>query len=578
MKLIKRFFILFLACSSFLSANPSSQIKITEYDGNIIVNVTSPEGSLLHSPEEGLWAIATGWENGWPSLWKYSSPGERRISGEWTILKGRLSLPQGDWLISDSYRNRENFIECRRRWEWTGEDSLDQVTLAVRWIAPGKGKGVVMPGIIYHGNPSGKLSGKTPFYEGGPGEKAFYEEHRFPMPFVSFEYNKNNSYQGAALHSVPSPVVGGNRIDQWWSMGVTAIDEGTEICLLSGPTASNGHNSVIKAMQDRFLPYDNTWIKVRPGEIIEKTFFLQVFPLSGEGSGFQKAVSASLEIFPPSGIDQFPTFGEIISDKYRFALSRWYENGLIKGFRKYPDRPFLVMGWCGQAASPGYALQVLGKKLDDKRIPQMVQDSLDFLSGAEFYDQGFHTWYNSEENSWLNKEILSQGQAMHNMARAILVGDRSGMNTGKWKTFLEKAAVLHSERILSQGWHPESTNEAFFIAPLCLASKIFNNPLFLRAAEFAGQYYASRHLSMREPYWGGTMDAQCEDKEGAYAALQGFLELYETTGKDNYLEWAQHAGGSDHYLHRPLGYRPSGRKAARPWFQKQGLDSRLPAE
>ena len=295
-------------------------------------------------------------------------------------------------------------------------------------------------------------------------------------------------------------------------------------------------------MQDRFLPYDNTWIKVRPGEIIEKTFFLQVFPLSREGSGFQKAVSASLEIFPPSGIDQFPTFGEIISDKYRFALSRWYENGLIKGFRKYPDRPFLVMGWCGQAASPGYALQVLGKKLDDKRIPQMVQDSLDFLSSAEFYDQGFHTWYNYEENTWFNQEILSQGQAMHNMARAILVGDRSGMNTGKWKTFLEKAAVLHSERILSQGWHPESTNEAFFIAPLCLASKIFNNPLFLRAAEFAGQYYASRHLSMREPYWGGTMDAQCEDKEGAYAALQGFLELYETTGKENYLEWAQHAG------------------------------------
>ena len=66
--------------------------------------------------------------------------------------------------------------------------------------------------------------------------------------------------------------------------------------------------------------------------------------------------------------------------------------------------------------------------------------------------------------------------------------------------------------------------------------------IYLKAAEKAGQHYADRHVSMREPYWGGTLDASCEDKEGAFAALQGFLELYETTKQEKYLQWAKHAG------------------------------------
>jgi len=46
---------------------------------------------------------------------------------------------------------------------------------------------------------------------------------------------------------------------------------------------------------------------------------------------------------------------------------------------------------------------------------------------------------------------------------------------------------------------------------------------------------------MREPYWGGTLDASCEDKEGAYAAFQGFLALHELTKEPRFLAWARHA-------------------------------------
>ncbi|MBR5626417.1 MAG: hypothetical protein IKW74_02200, partial [Thermoguttaceae bacterium] len=76
---------------------------------------------------------------------------------------------------------------------------------------------------------------------------------------------------------------------------------------------------------------------------------------------------------------------------------------------------------------------------------------------------------------------------------------------------------------MKEDWHPRSTAEGFLIAPLILAWQLFDEPLYREAAEKAANHFMERHLSMEEPYWGGTLDAQCEDKEGAWAAFQGFL-------------------------------------------------------
>jgi len=209
------------------------------------------------------------------------------------------------------------------------------------------------------------------------------------------------------------------------------------------------------------------------------------------------------------------------------------------------DRNFFVLGWCGQAAACGYALQALADELDDTDAVTMAQKTLDFLSSAEFYDRGFTTWYDIDKKQWLqrgNPELLSQGQAMLNVANAIRLGRKKQADVSRWEAFLRKACDFHAARILSDDWSPLSTNEGFFIAPLCHASKLFGMERYRRAAEKAGRVYASRHVNMREPYWGGTLDANCEDKEGAFAALQGFVALYELTREPEYLQWAKHAG------------------------------------
>ena len=79
------------------------------------------------------------------------------------------------------------------------------------------------------------------------------------------------------------------------------------------------------------------------------------------------------------------------------------------------------------------------------------------------------------------------------------------------------------------------------MSPLARASLLFSDVAYRHAAIKAGEYYAKRHLAMREPYWGGTLDARCEDKEGAWAGFQAFLALYELTRERRYLEWASHA-------------------------------------
>ena len=136
-----------------------------------------------------------------------------------------------------------------------------------------------LPGILYYGNKNGaKVNPEIiPVYEGTEGEFAIFEEHRYPMPFAMLE-NAADGY-AAALHTVPSPVRGAVLADQWWSMGVVANDGFSEFVLYSGPIGYNHRHSVAKALQKKPMRYADTWIDLEPGRIIEKTFYIETYPI-----------------------------------------------------------------------------------------------------------------------------------------------------------------------------------------------------------------------------------------------------------------------------------------------------------
>ncbi len=514
-------------------------------DGEIRLFLVDDGGPRLASPAEGLWSIATGLEGQRPAGWLHASPGSVEQRGEWLVLTGSLETPDGEWRLQDAYREHKGVIEGRRRFTWAGEGPGANITLSVRWEKAGAGARTLLPGICYFGNPSGVATGAgvVASFAGLPGEVAVFEEHRYPMPFASLEWDDAGAVRCATLHSLPSLAPHAQRADQWWSLGAIGRDDAVELTLLSGPIAINGRWGMAKANQGRQLPYEGAALTVPPGAVIEKTFYLEASGAHARGSAFRTPLRNSLAIFEPYSCDGLPSAGEIVRAKAAFAESRWWEGGEgAAGFRMYPNRNDLVMGWCGQAAAPGFALLQLADEDHRDLWAGMAQRSLDFLSTSPFNDGGFLLRFDPARGGWFDQDPVSQGQAMENFARAILVGrGREGVDTARWEAFLRRACEVHAGRMLRADWRPRSTSEAFLVSPLCKGFALFGDDRFRAAALKGAEHYAGRHLDMTEPYWGGTLDAQCEDKEGAWAGFQAFLAVYDMTGERVWLDRAAHA-------------------------------------
>lgn len=530
-----------------IAAAGGASLRLDAASGQPVVLRLGDRGWLA-SPPEGLWSVATTWTDGWPSGWVHAQPARVWQEGGWTRLAGRMELPEGPLELLDAYRMEDGAVRGVRRFTWLGKVELPHCTLSVRWVLPGVTHAKpLLPGILYYGNPSGARTGggAVAVHAGIPGDSSLFEEHRYAAPFACVEWEADGGFHSAALHSRPSRVADGRYPDQWWSLGVMAHGDDTELALLSGPCAANGQHSVVKALQQKFLPYPDAWMTLRPGAVVEKTFLLEIQPRVQQGGGFRGPLDTALRWQPPFSLEGLPAFDQIIHDKYRFALSRFRDREKDAGFEMYPDYvdgTHYVMGWCGQAEALGGALIRLAPRLDDPQAVTRAVRSMDLLATAPFNDQGFLLKYTAETGRWSEQDHVSQGQAMEGFARAILAArERGGIDTRAWEAFLRQACTLHAARILRDDWRPVSTAEAFYVSPLGKGSRLLNEATFRRAALKAAEHYAQRHLDMREPYWGGTLDARCEDKEGALAGFQAFLAAYELTREPRYLDWAAHA-------------------------------------
>ena len=497
--------------------------------------------------EEGIWQIQDHIRGSGPV-----SPWRGREGGEW-------ELPA--------------HLQCTRRWSWRSAMTSPPVVLGVRlrsdarldepWeedqaIATGfHSPDVLIPGVLYQGNPAGLAAlesgwhGLVPQWSGAEGDRLLVEEHRLPAPFVAMEWDPwpnepDRGRKGIALHSLPSPVPFAGRGDLWWSIGAQADEAGTDLLLMSGPVSLNGQDGVVKSGQGTATPYPDTFLRVPPGGTVEKSFWLQAYDVQEPGSGFQHALREAIALHGPFPSAGMPVVEDIVRAKLRFAKSRWRGDSPQPGFAMYPhDRDLYVMGWAGQSEAPGYALQVLADRLGEPELRTVAHRTLDALAQSPYDAGGFRLALNGRTGEWSRQDPVSQGQAMSTFARGIRVGREQGADTAKWEDFLRQACEVYAGRFLARAWdesdRPRSTAEAFLINPLCLGAALFDEPRYLEAATLAGEHYWQRHRSMEEPYWGGTLDAQCEDKEGAWAAFEAFLALHHATDDPKWLDAATHA-------------------------------------
>ena len=358
--------------------------------------------------------------------------------------------------------------------------------------------------------------------------------------------------------TTPSPVRGAVLDDQWWSMGVEAGDGYTDFVLYSGPIGYNRKHGVAKALQFSSMPYTQTYIDMEPGRVIEKEFCLELYEIEREGTGFQRPLYTSLDLYKPYDAESFADYHTIVKEKFRFAKNRWIDFGKgMEGFNMYDlsQGKSIVMGWCGQADSPGYALQLLEKELGDKDIPSMIQRSMDFLSTypVDAETGMFPVGFNGKE--FYGGDPVSCGQAMYNFAKAIVQARKTKrFKIGKWETFLRKCCDGQSRRILKGDWNPHSTAEAFLIAPLAIASDLFGETAYRQAAEKAAKTFAKSSYKLskfnispitheREHYGTNKDQLKFESKRYVYGLMN---DLYSQNGKTKaarkFDKKAQHMG------------------------------------
>ncbi|MEM9479322.1 MAG: hypothetical protein AAGA58_06630 [Verrucomicrobiota bacterium] len=504
----------------------------------------------LSFPEEGRWSVATGWENQWPTDWRHAKSERHEEVGGWTIHYAQIELPSGVLELQDNERKREDGLtEVLRRWTWTGETDLKSVTLSVRTQIEMIDSRPFFPSISYYDNPAGQTVNADiiPVIGTKPGDKGFFEEHRFSMPFAALEGKQGDSYVSTALHSLPSSLLYGDKPDQWWSLGMERLsDSRVELALLSGPVASNGKNGIIKGKKKGWFEYPDATLTLKPGAVVQKTFYIQSPTPTKRGSGFRAPIKATLDMADLETPDAYPAYSEVLQQKIIDSLRRWRETDDHAGIHFHPTerKKWFEFGWAAQSDAFAYPMITMGDAYGVENARHYAQASLDFLSNAPFTKEGFSVSYDYGNKKWVRRRNpLSQGQGMQNMLNALgAAREAGGYDTSKWEAFLNKACKHHAGRILADEWNPKSTNEGFLIAPLVKGSELLEKPRYLKAAVKAADHYLERHLSMDEPYWGGTLDATCEDKEGAWAALQGFLEVYRVTKDKRYLEGAEHAG------------------------------------
>ncbi len=461
--------------------------------------------------------VGIGWANGWVREWHRNVPG--------------LSVRDSETKVS------KELTKVVRRWTWEGSVPLEKVTLGVRFHIKGDSVALkpYLPGILMYGNASnkGRKDGRVPVFSGGKGEFAIFEEHRYPVPFALLEDSRTGCF--SAVHVLPSLLRGAVRQDLWWSLGVEVVDGGTDIVMLSGPVGYNHKRSTVKALQSGFMPYEEAYITLRPGQVIEKTFWIQTGKSTDQMFGFEQALYTSLGIYQPYDANRLATIDEIVRSKHAYAMTRWIEDGATKeaGFNMYDANSGykqFVMGWCGCAATCGFALSVLNIDESDK---YKAQRSLDFLSDTFINtiraDGLFCVNYDLKNKRKSGGDPVSCGQGLRSILKAIRYVQNnpdSKLDATKWRAFAEKSLDAIARHILKKDWHePSSTNAGFLVSPLVIGAEIFGKPEWVEAAKKLAEVFKRKYYGYDAFYWGGTLDAKCEDKEGAYAAFQGYYEL-----------------------------------------------------
>ncbi len=515
--------------------------------------------SLLQCCDCRPWALA-------PHRWILT---EAKEQGEALTL----SFQEGTVAAGLRFQAAEGALQVTVSYQNTGETQICDFTGGFSLSCTGKGKNkVTIPHIIYNDNPSADPERIVPHIGEKPGGGIIVEEHRLPIPAVNVEWQEEGECRYVTVLSKPDVVTGDE--SEYWSLGVIKEEEGERITALSGPLMFNGMKDVVYGGRCTPLPYLTGYRYVRPGEGIEKTFYIG-FGVTEEGRGFRSLVSMAYSLLQPKTVARH-TPQEMIAYKKNVVDTRYYQDkncqgyltfGAANHFGNISRRPeYFLYGWTGQAIKLAWCECVLGLKTEETFRLNRAMEIVDFFvkNGQNRYVPGlFYGYYLIEKQEWRNvwKDPAApfssriQGESLCDLIDVMqLLKDHGEAVPAHWQqaakdacAFLMAEKALTEEGIYPMSWKEDGTpatsitNAAGMpcLWALVKAAAYFEEDAYLHYAVERYEVYYDRYMRTFDiPFARATMDAKCEDKEAGIYFFTTAAELYRRTGEERFKCWA----------------------------------------
>ncbi len=227
------------------------------------------------------------------------------------------------------------------------------------------------------------------------------------------------------------------------------------------------------------------------------------------------------------------------------------------------DSPYghIQLGWVGGLIQP-YPLIISGDRLSYERSLKTIDTILTHMQGESGLFYGMYkngVLYGDNFKNRLKKPeiamIRKNGDALYFVLKEFLLLRRMGYEKDirpKWEAIVKRWAdsiILLWNKNGQFGQYVNvktgviyiggSTAGASIPAALALASEYFDQPCYLETAEKSAKYYYNRYVKKGYTTGGPGDILQNPDSESAFALLKSFVELYDLTGKQEWLTYAE---------------------------------------
>ena len=555
-----------------LSSRPDTRRVVAEQaDGSWTVRLRARDGAQ--------WWTAAGLldTSGWPidrdGLRCWVPAADATLDGDVLRVRGCGDVDGHSWRVVDAYAFEGETLRLTREWTHEADESQDGLDVLIEARCPAVGETqFVLPGISYDGNPNAGPERVVPRFPPQRPARCLYEEHRFPVPMVSWEWDGAAGRSWVALISQPSRI-GAEEADHWWSLGLALDDAHGVLTVASGAVETNGRRNVVYGAQGRLIDVDGWALNAGPGAILRKEVRIECGIAASRGHGFRQGLWRAHALFEPRA-DPALSLAKFIALKLNALRARYVEHGDAAGFLCVPKKnvfgrgPYFQWGWVGQALRASWCALHEGRQRGKAYLETMARRPADFFV-AQPLPSGpsrlVALRYALDEGRWVHRELdgvevestRQFGEAFTNLARLVELGRRLGIDVASWRERLCRAADFLCGReawtqdgLLPHAWRFDgsplaarpSAAGAPCISALALAGVLTGADRYRVAArELMAAYHRTFLADLTCPPWGATLDARCEDKEAGLFLLAAALDCHDSFGEGRFLDWARAA-------------------------------------